>query len=465
MIETPTYKAIAKSLQSVAPPSQHFPEWKEWEKNGFRFFFLFFFLLAFPLDWKFYREVFSIHWGHLHFHDLFDLTKYQIQFIPKERLPEFGIGSFANWGIILIISLGGALIWGRLDSQRKEYTVLKYWLRVLLRYRLAAILLTYGFIKLFPLQMPYPSLSNLQTNYGDFFAWKIYFQTLGISPKYESFLGFVEILSAFLLFNRRTTTFGVGLIFGFLGNVAVANGFYDIGEQVLSTSIVLIASFLLVNDVPRLYSLLVKEKATPASKFIPHFPEGTLKRVRVALKSAFIVFAVLFAFKAYSNYAKDPYKIPHTPGLSNAYGYYNVKEFVLGRDTIPYSRINPDRWQDVIFEKWSTLTIRDNRPVLIDKSSGEAVHEKDIDRDYELAGFGGRHYYYYEADTLHHTLALQNKHPDLRNEKLFLTYTRPNDSTILLSGINQNKDSIHVVLEKVNKKYFMFEGRRKPVKI
>ncbi len=77
----------------------------------------------------------------------------------------------------------------------------------------------------------------------------------------------------------------------------------------------------------------------------------------------------------------------------------------------------------------------------------------------------GRHYYYYDADTVNHTLSLQNKNTDLRNEKLFLTYTRPNDSTILLSGINQNKDSIHVVLAKVDKKYMMFEGRRKPVKI
>ncbi|HZE83087.1 MAG TPA: DoxX family protein [Puia sp.] len=452
-------------VYKIAKPGQEFGEWKAWEKVLFRFFFLFFFILIVPLDWKFYRELFSIHWSHLHFHELLDLAKYQVNFFSDDSISRWGIGSYANWGVAFLISLGGAAIWGRVDARRKEYTVLYYWLRVIVRYRLAFLLIAYGFIKLFPLQMPYPSLSNLLTNYGDFYAWKIYFQTLGISPRYESFLGFVEILSAFLLFNRRTTTFGVGLIFGFIGNVAVANGFYDIGEQVLSTFIVLMAAFLFVQDIPRLYRLLVKEKATLANKFNPVYTDKLLRRIRVGLRAAFLLFVVVFAYKVFDNYRNDPYKIPHTPGLSNSYGYYNVRQFILNKDTIPYSKTDPDRWQDVVFEKWSTLTIRDARPVSIDRSSAEAAPEKDIDRNYELAGFAGRHYYYYEADTVNHTISLQNKNKDLRDEKLFLTYARPDASTILLSGINQRKDSIHVVLQKVDKKYMMFEGRRKPVKI
>jgi hypothetical protein len=225
------------------------------------------------------------------------------------------------------------------------------------------------------------------------------------------------------------------------------------------------AAFLFVQDIPRLYQLLVKEKATLANRFHPLFSRGRLKKIRVGLRAAFLVFVVVFAYKVFENYKNDPYKIPHTPGLHDAYGYYDVKEFILNKDTIPYSKTDPNRWQDVVFEKWSTLTIRDNRPVLIDKSSGEAAHEKDIDRNYELAGFAGRHYYYYNADTVNHILALQNKNKDLRDERLLLTYDRPNDSTILLSGIDQHKDSIRVVLEKIDQKYMMLEGRRKPVKI
>ena len=437
--------------------------WQPWEKVAFRLSFIFFSLLILPLDWKFWRELFSINWAHLHFHQLFGLSRYQPHIFSDGSA--FGIASFADWGVTLLIAITGTIIWTRLDKERKEYNELYYWLRVAVRFRLAIVLITYGFIKLFPLQMPYPSLSNLLTNYGDFYAWKIYFQTLGISPHYESFLGFVEILAAFLLFNRRTVTFGVGLIFGFIGNVAVANGFYDIGEQVMSTFIVLMASFLFVKDIPRLYRLLVKEKATRANHWVPDFSSPRVRRTRQVLRIAFLVFIVVFAWRAYDSYANDPYKLPHTPGLTDAYGVYNVKEYVVNRDTLPYSKTDPERWQDVIFEKWSTMTVRDNRPVLIDKTSAEEYQEKDIDRNYELAGFAGRHYYYYDVDTAHRVLHLQNKHHDLREEKLLLSYTRPNDSTILLSGVNERRDSIHVVLEKINKKYMMFEGRRRPVKI
>lgn len=456
---------LGAHLSSIAKPTQVFKEWKGWQLSLFRFFFIFLVLLSVPLDWKFYRGLFSINWLHLNFYDLLKLTKYQPQFISQENLPKFGWGGFVNWGISVAIALVGAIVWARLDSKRKEYSILYYWLRVIVRYRLAAVLITYGFIKLFPLQMPYPSLSDLLTNYGDFFAWKIYFQTLGISPNYESFLGFIEVLAAFLLFNRKTVTFGVGLIFGFIGNVAVVNGFYDVGEQVLSTYIVLIAAFLFVYDIPRLYDLLVLQIPAYANKLVPVFADKKLRDTRRVLRSAFLLFVLVFAWKTFDNFHNDPYKIPRTPGLSKAYGYYDVKQFVLNKDTIPYSKTDHNRWQDVVFEKWSTLTIKVNRPVKIDFSSGEGYHEKDIDRNYELAGHGGRHYFYYEADTVKHTLALQNKNINERGEKLFLTYNRPNDSTIVLNGINENRDSIHVVLGRINKKYMMLEGRRRAVKI
>jgi hypothetical protein len=452
-------------LYAITPQQTVFKPWKPVEKVLFRFFFIFLLLLILPIDWKIFRDLFSINWWHLHLHDLFRLSKYQVQFIAENHLPKWGIGAFTNWGVAIVISAIGATIWSRVDQHKKEYTVLYYWLRVMVRYRLAFVLVTYGFIKLFPLQMPYPSLSNLYTNYGDYFPWKVYFQTVGIAPKYESFLGFVEILAAFLLLNRRTVTFGVGLIFGFIGNVAVVNGFYDIGELVTSAFIVLLAAFLFVNDIPRLYNLLVNEMPTRANKLVPNFKIPKLHKTRLTLRLAFLFFVVLFGYKCYDSFVHDPYKVPKTPGLANAYGVYNVKQFVINNDTIPYSKTDPNRWQDVIFEKWSTLTIKNNKPVKVDFGSGEVAAEKDIDRNYELAGYAGRHYFYYDADTINHTLSLQNKNSNSRNERMLLHYDRPNDSTIVLKGINENQDSVYVLLNKINKKYMMYEGRRKPVKI
>jgi hypothetical protein len=440
-------------------------EWKGYEKILFRFFFIFLILLTIPLDWKFYQLLFSINWLDLHWHNLFELSKYHPQFFNEGVNSPWGLGSYSSWGFLILIGIVGTGVWSVFDKERKEYAVLYYWLRVLLRYRLAFALITYGFIKVFPLQMPYPPLSNLLTHYGDFFHWKIYFQTLGIAPKYQSFLGFVEIFAAILILNRRTVTFGVGILFGFMGNIAVVNGFYDVGEHVFSTYLVLISVFLFAHDIPRLWSLLVKETYTLSERFKPDFSNQTIKKLRFGLRTVFVLFIVLFGFKTYSNFSNDPYKLPKTPGLKDAYGLYNVKVFVLNKDTIPYSRTDERRWQDVVFEKWSTLSVKQNRPVKIDFTTGENANTHDIDRNYESAGVAGRHYFYYEADTLNNTLKLQNKNKNHRDEHLLLQFARPNDSTIVLKGINENQDSIYAELHRVNKKFFMLEGRRKPVKL
>jgi hypothetical protein len=424
----------------------------------FRIAFIYFFIQTVPLDWKFYRTLFTIDWTHLHFYDLLILSRYSPRF--------FGLEGFDNWLVVLVLAIAGSAVWTYYDRDRKEeYKTLNYWLRVLLRYRLAIGIIAYGFIKFFPLQMPYPSLSSLHTNYGEFLPWKIYYHTIGVTTWYESFLGSVEIFAGLLLFSRRTTAFGAGIAVGFIGNVVAANFAYNIGEQVYSAYLLVIAFFLLSYDTPRLYSLLIEQRFTLADRFIPSFSRGWIKKARVVLKGAFVLFILLFGYKTYSNYKHDPYLIPKTPGLSGAYGFYNVTEFKLNNQPVPYSLIDTNRWQNVVFEKWATLSVKTAAPLRLDLSNGDGVHEDDFNRNYEEAGVGDRRYFGYQADTINQTLLLQNKNPGYKGDQLLLHYSRPDSTTIILTGLNENKDSVFIKLDKVVKKYMLFEGRRKPLKL
>jgi uncharacterized membrane protein YphA (DoxX/SURF4 family) len=444
---------VKRVLKTTDPAN----EWSKYKKIFFRVAFIYFFVQAVPLDWKFYNKLFSINWFHLNFYDLLILSRYS---------PQWGLPGFGNWAVVLIIALSGTAIWTYYDRNKsKEYTTLYYWLRVILRYRLAIGVIAYGFIKLFPLQMPYPSLSSLHTNYGDFLPWKIYYNTIGITTWYESFLGAVEIFAGLLLLSRRTTTFGAGILAGFIGNVLAANFAYDLGDQVYSSYLILIAFFLLAYDIPRLYNLLIKQSFTLADRFTPSFTKKWIQKTRIALKSAFILLTLLVGYKTYSNYKHDPYLIPKTAGLSGSYGYYNVSEFKLNNQSIPYSLTDTNRWQNVVFEKWATLSVKIAGSIKIDVSKGNGVSEDDVHRNYEEEGVGGRQYFSYKADTLNHTLSLQNKNHDYKNDQLLLHYTRPDTSTIILSGVNEKKDSVYIKLNKVVKKYMLFEGRRKPLKI
>ena len=52
---------------------------------------------------------------------------------------------------------------------------------------------------------------------------------------------------------------------------------------------------------------------------------------------------------------RSPYQFPSTRGLTDAAGIYNVTQFRINKDTLAYSKTDPVRWQDVVFEKWATL--------------------------------------------------------------------------------------------------------------
>lgn len=441
-------------------------EWPSWKRYGFRFVFIALVVFILPLDGKFYQKLVGIPWPDVPFYDLLVLTKYQPQFFP----PSYSGGqylefvSFWNWLVVAAIALIGTVIWTALDRRNPAYPKLYYGLRVLVRYRLALALIAYGLYKVFQLQLPYPPLSNLLTNYGDFYAWKVYYQTTAISPNYETFLGAIELLTGILLLYRRTVTMGAGLALGFVGNIAAANFYYDLGEQSYSLLLVLLAIFLFADDVPRLYQLLIREKLAVAARWRPVF-SGAFGKLRIGIQLITVLFIAVIGVQAYGGREPAAYKLPRTPGLSKAAGRYLVTEFVVNGDTIPHATDHPFRWQEVVFEEWSTLSIKSNRKVTIDKSNGEGYYERDIDRNYELAGIAGRHFYHYVADSSRHRLLLQNKNLHHREEQFTLDYQRPTDSTLVLRGWISPTDSVHVTLERLAKKYLMYEGRRRPVKI
>lgn len=431
-------------------------EWTQNEKLVFRFFFLFFIIQALPISVDLFKVLFGPNW--LSYGYIFNLTHLSPKFIP-------GADSFLNWIIIAGIALAGSFAWERSGYKAQDYDKLYYWLRTIVRYRLAVGIIGYGFIKFFPLQAPFPSISNLNTAYGDFNDWKIFSMSLGVVPGYESFLGGVEILAGLLLFFRKTATFGALLILVFTGNVLISNLAYEGGEFVYSFYLISFALLVLWFDAKRIYNLISLEKPTEPNKYKPAFA-GTQRTVRIAVK-AFVIFFFVFLYgaKTYSGFRHDPYQFPKGKGLAHASGIYNVSEFRINNKVLPYSATDAIRWRDVVFEKWATLSIRSNRPVLMDSANYEQIFQKDEDRDYELIGSGGRHYYSYVVDTLGQTLSLTNKNAHYRNERIVLNYVRPDSATIILNGVDQNRDSIYVVLNKINKKYPVNLGRRKVLKL
>lgn len=407
-------------------------------------------LVVLPLDYRFWVYVFE---DGISFYTLFKLTNYAPYI--------FGSNAFLNVGFLIVLSLVLGFIW---KGKSINYSNLYYWARVLLRYRLGVILVAYGLLKLFPLQMPFPSLSNLHTNYGDFFGWKIYYHTTGITPWYESFLGLIELLAGVLLFFRKTTTLGAGIIIGFTGNIFAANLAYQGGQEYLSLLILVIASILFIYDANRLFILLYKLEATQANRIIPIYDAQWTKR-RLITKSVIALFLLFMGISFAFSWEKAPFKYPEGKALSHLYGYYNVKSFKFNGNEIPYSKTDTVRWQNVVFEKWPTISLVTGKPIIVDNTIPNDYRKEDLYRTFESAGVGGRRYFHYDLDEENQTLRLLNKNPNHNDEKFDLQYTVNDDSTVKLVGVDHNGNAIEAILNKIDKKYMLLEGRRKPVKL
>lgn len=434
--------------------------------------YLYFFIQCVPLDPKYYATIFSLPWSKLRYQDIFVLAHYTPRFFGDNP-------GFADWVVLLFIAFAGAAIWSRRvrnrgwatpEAEQRSKDRQHYWIRSIVRYRLAIALLAYGFIKVYPLQSPYPSLSNLNTPYGDFTRWKLFSLSLGIVPSYEAFLGGVEITAALLLLFRKTASVGALIVVFFTGNVLMSNISYEGGEYVYCAYLISLAFFVLAADLERLANLLVFHRPATPNTFRPEYSQKQ-RRVRLAFKTlVFFFFVVLLGFRTRWGYLHDPYQFPESAGLTKASGLYNVSFFRLNHDTLPYSPTDSIRWKNVVFEPWATLSIAANRPADIDSANSENVSAgTDLDKTYELIGTNGRSYYTYDFDTTAHILTLRNKNGRDSSDRWQLHYDRPDSMHIVLSGLNAHQDSVYVVLDRIDKKYLLEEaaksGRLKTLKL
>lgn len=438
--------------------------WSLTEIFIFRLGLIFFIILFIPYDLNLYH---SLTGGGFSFQNLFQIATYRTSFISESLYVGNHLEGYYNWLIALLLALVGAIVWGFFKREQpiKEYNQLYYWLRVALRYRLALAIIFTGVVKLFPIQIPEPTLSDFHTPYGNFLLWKMYYLTNAVSSAlYIPSLGILEIIGGLFLLNRRTVTIGAGLLIALLTNIVIVNYVYEIGEQVYSSFLLLIALVIILSDVSGLYNLLFLEKTTQYKEFSPIFSQLTYK-LRSVFQVVFLLTITAFTVLTFVSWKDTNYPFPKTKGITDIKGVYNVKEFNYKGKVLPYSITDSLRWQNVVFEEWNTISVRNNIPVKIDSLKPRIVFQEDAKRNYEQLGNSGRHFFSYEHNEKKGKYNL--KLVDKSDTKLKYTFSleKRNKNELLLKGIDVKGDSLNITLQRLPKKYLLQEGRRKPIKI
>jgi len=248
---------------------------------------------------------------------------------------------------LLVLAVFATVIWSVFDRRRKNYGSLDKWFRLFIRFAIAGELFTYGIAKVVPLQMPFPFLTRFVEPFGNFTPLGVLWNSIGASPTYQIFAGCAETLAGILLIIPRTAMLGALLGLADLTEVFILNVTYDVPVKLLSFHLILMASFLLAPELPRLVNFFLLDRTVGPSTQLSLF--STHRANRWATAAQIVFGAYLVAMLLYSSWTMW-YAFGDGRVKSPLYGIWNVDQFVIDGQLHPPLLTDNSRWRRLIFD-------------------------------------------------------------------------------------------------------------------
>ena len=423
-------------------PAQTTP-WPLWQRVAFRYFFVYLLTQIEPWDW--FRIIPGLSWLLKPYDELkawaTRAANAHIFHVRETLVPMNGSGdtsfAWAQLWMLLSFAAVACVVWSVLDRKRPHYERLAFWLRQSVRYYVAAAALSYGIIKLFLLQMVFPSLSQLATPLGDLLPMRFSWLFIGYSDQYQFFSGAMETIAGLLLLYRRTITAGLFAATGAFVNVVMINLAYDVPVKLYASHLLFSCLFLLALDSKRLVGFLVLNKGAPPTTAWDFDLTKKWQVWGVRFAKAFMVYQllVMVLINTYTRY-QNAHR-PPPPGPF-AVGMYDVQRYIVNRDTIPLSSTDTLRWKDVIFDGPSAGSIN-----TLDATFQRRYH---------------RGYFRFKPDPKTHDLVVW-KTSTIPGDSTFLftmRYEKPDSNTIRLHTVIRG-DSVHVELARMERHFQLTE--------
>ena len=230
--------------------------------------------------------------------------------------------------LFMYVALAGlvAVAWtaaqrGRAVSCRVLDSVTTY-----VRYCLGVTMLSYGWAKLVPMQMPVPGPDRLLSNVGDMSPMGLVWLFMGASTPYQMFAGFGEVVGGVLLLFRRTTLAGALISGAVLTNVVAINFCFDVPVKLFSSQLLLMAVFLAAPHAPRLLNVLFLNLPAQPCVLRPFPVRSGARRWVYGIVKASVVFAgaVYPAYQSWEFVRADGLLSPVKPW----HGMYRVESFI-----------------------------------------------------------------------------------------------------------------------------------------
>lgn len=312
----------------------------------------------------------------------------------------------------LLVAAIVTVIWSAAARRRANHTRLYAWLRVFLRLALGTAMLTYGFVKLVPLQMPAPTLGRLLEPFGNFSPMGVLWASIGASRPYEMVVGTAEVMGGLLVMIPQTAKVGALLCLVDASDVFALNMTYDVPVKLFSLHLALMSIFLLARDARPLVNLFLLGRA---DRFSPEPMLARTARGRIWVMIGQIAYtlyvAVSFGWTDLKTWRQTA-GAPRPP----LFGLWEVQ--AMSVDGVPRPALVTDTlgWRRAAVTRPGTF----------------AVQRMDDSLSVSLA----------KVDTVARTIELTSP-IDPKKPKQTLTYTRPEPGRIIYEGA-YNGHVLHV---------------------
>jgi hypothetical protein len=256
---------------------------------------------------------------------------------------------------MLGLAVVATIVWSIAARNTPNHERLHKWFRLFIRVALGTTMLSYGFSKVFPLQMPTLFLSRLLEPYGNFSPMGVIWYSIGAAPGYERFIGFMEVLGGTLLLLPWTALLGSLTTLGVTIGVFLVNMTYDVPVKQFAFHLVLMSLFLIAPYYQRLLGFLVLNKPV-ASYEPPRFGRSAnARRNWMVAQVVFTICALSWetyggtqGWKAYGGGA------PKSP----LFGIWDIDSMSINGELHPPLLTDTARFSHAVFQNMTGMTLQ-----------------------------------------------------------------------------------------------------------
>jgi hypothetical protein len=341
--------------------------------------------------------------------------------------PDCIFGWVTNFCVLMIATVA-TVVWSLLDRSRENYAKLHEWFGLFVRFALAAHMISYGMVKVIPVQMSYPSLIRLLQPFGTLSPMGVLWASMGSAPAYQIFTGIAEVAGGLLLIVPRTATLGALVSLAAMLQVFMLNMTHDVPVKLLVFHLMLLSCFLLAPDVPRLVRFLLLRQTTSLSREAQLFRSVRANRIALAAQIIFGLWLVgvscHFAWSAWN-------VLGGGRPLPPLYGIWEVNQMSIDGQPRPPLLTDSTRWRRAIFDTYP---------------DGMAFQRIDD----SFAPYGA------SVNLPERTLALTKK--DDKNWTASFTFQQPARDRLILDGRMDNHQ-VHMELQLMDRNSFRLVSR------